>query len=65
MSDFKVNDYIVRVKAFDTKDILKIVSTGGGMVECNDGLFYSTKIEWTRHATEAEIKAGRRLCVNG
>lgn len=61
MSEFKVGDYIVRVKKFDTKRLLKIVWVGLNTIECNDGLFYSIKPEWTRLATPEEIKAGRRL----
>ena len=60
MSEFKKGDHVVRVRSFDTKKVLLVVSAYNEMIECNDGLFYSTSTEWTRHATPKEIDQGYR-----
>lgn len=60
MSEFELGGYIVRVKNFDTKRVLKIIYMDKDILECDDGMFYGKNPEWTRHATTKEIEQGYR-----
>lgn len=60
MSEFKVGDFVVAKGDFDNNELFELERTG------SNGEFYDTRwrklhLHNFRHATQEEIKAGKRL----